>query len=438
VADSWWQVVSGESAGSAPADLVSSEALLLAVEACNSSDDAIRSDWLWRTLGPGPKETLIAAFTLDTGAPPATTEPFLSAVAALGHEVDSRAFARWSARTLPLLTQVLATRVVHWFASSDAVEAARQAAEERERAKNGPPSLEKLLSLGPDKLRQWLRSSSSREAQSAQSSAAETPEPNSVWTVHTIPTAPAEAGGVSEAQGEGESAAAAASTNAESCTVVGAGTQPLETPETGADADTDAPVLCREWQWLLSLALDIDCAGWTRLFSSSHHGRSLHMLAQRTALYRGGVLVVAREASGATHAGFAANGLLAPRDAAHGVFFGNEACCLLQLLPALQICRAKALGSAGLGGAATMADAGSASGGGPCCSARVGSATGRNYCYLNNKRGVRRGLGFGGTLTCPRLWLDPSLEHGTASAACETYADGMLASEKEFRVDRCV
>jgi len=306
VADSWWHIVCAESA---PADSVSSEALLMAVEACNSSDDAIRSDWLWRTLGPGLVETLVAAFTLDTGAPPTTIEPFHSAAAALGPEVDSRAFARWSARTLPLLSHVLATHVVHWFASSDAVEAARQAAEERERERNEPLSLEKLLSLGPDTLRRWLRSSSSREIPSAQGS--ETAEARSVWAA---PPAPAEAGSVSVARVEDESAGASASTAADSCTAAGAGTAPSEASRAGADADT--PVLCREWQWLLSLALDIDCLGWTRLFSSNHHGRSLHMLAQRTALYRGGVLVVAREASGATHAGFAANGLLAPRDAA--------------------------------------------------------------------------------------------------------------------------
>jgi hypothetical protein len=230
-----------------------------------------------------------------------------------------------------------------------------------------------------------------------------------------------------------ERAATAASTAADSCTTASAETAPSEASR--AEADADAPILCREWQWLLSLALDIDCLGWTRLFSSNHHGRSLHMLAQRTALYRGGVLVVAREASGATQAGFAANGLLAPRDAAQGVYFGNEACCLLRLTPALQVCRAKALGPAGVGGASAAADG--AAGLGPSGVARSAAHVGRNFCFLNNKRGVRRGLGFGGTLTCPRLWLDPSLEHGTGSAACKTYSDGMMASEPQFNVDRC-
>jgi len=382
VADRWWRLVAGGD-GSAP---VPAEAIITAVEQCSGSDAATRCDWLWRTLGPGPLPTLTAAFSLDTGAPPATTEPLRFAVAAMCADSDLAAFAAWSARTLPLLTQVLSTRVVHWFASSEAVEAARESAEARERERSGPPSLEKLLSLGPDTLRQWLRSKAAADDATARGSD-ETP---SVWSAAVLTgAAPAEAGPdareAAEAAEEGEA----------------------------------APVPCREWQWVLSLALDVNCRGWTRLFSSALHGRSLHMLAQRTALYRGGVLLVVREGSGAVSAGFGANGLLAPKEAEHGVYFGNEQCCLLRLEPALQVCRAKALGATGGGGGAGATTSGS-----------------RNFVFLNNKRGVKRGVGFGGTLASPRFWLDPSLETGSCTAACEAYADGLVASEPAFGVAR--
>ena len=422
VADSWWHLVLAEGASSSSSnDSISSKSLVAAVEACNSSDAAIRTDWLWRVLGPGPMQTLTAAFTLDTGAPPSNVEPFRLATAAISADADSNTFASWSARTLPLLSHVLSTRVVHWFASGDAMEAARQAAEERARQRSGPPSLEKLLSLGPDTLRQWLRSSSSREVVTKPVTVTTARE--SEWSV-----APAiETFGFDTVVD-----AARDSTCASSSDDVGS--------ENVEQFGSDKLLLCREWRWLLSLALDVDFLGFSRLFSSNLHGRSLHMLTQRTALYRGGTLVVLREPSGATFAGFAANGLLVPRDAAHGLFFGNDGCCLVRLAPAFQVFRAKTYGADSCGRAAVAASAVTAASGGPLGSIggspRATSTTGRNFVYLNNKRGVRRGLGFGGSLSSPRLWLDPSLEHGTCSSACETYVDGLLASDTHFHVDR--
>jgi len=40
----------------------------------------------------------------------------------------------------------------------------------------------------------------------------------------------------------------------------------------------------------------------------------------------------------------------------------------------------------------------------------------------------------GGTLQAPRLWLAPTLEAGSASATCDTYADGVLACAEQFGV----
>ena len=82
-------------------------------------------------------------------------------------------------------------------------------------------------------------------------------------------------------------------------------------------------------------------------------------------------------------------GLLAPRDAsgAHGVYFGDSRCCLLNLTPALQPLRSRASAAVAAGSGA----AGGGGGGGP-------PPPGRNFVYFNNRRGGRRGLGFGGAL----------------------------------------
>jgi hypothetical protein len=141
-------------------------------------------------------------------------------------------------------------------------------------------------------------------------------------------------------------------------------------------------------------------------------------------------------------------------------FFGGDGCALVRLRPTLLVCRSarrlvrigaaagggggarNALGAGGGGEtvlrSATVATArrqgsagANASGGGKPGATRP---LDQNYVLCNIKRASKRGLGLGGTLQAPRLWLAPSLEHGTALSACDTYADGALASAPLFEV----
>src|SRR5690606_36107428 len=44
------------------------------------------------------------------------------------------------------------------------------------------------------------------------------------------------------------------------------------------------------------------------------------------------------------------------------------------------------------------------------------------------------GLGFGGSPSAPRLWLDPSFEHGRATPIDPTYSRGYVAPTFEFDI----
>ena len=57
------------------------------------------------------------------------------------------------------------------------------------------------------------------------------------------------------------------------------------------------------------------------------------------------------------------------------------------------------------------------------------------YIYFNNKRAQgKRGVGLGGSLKNFRLFVDASLESGSARDSCDTFADGALTSGAHFEV----
>uniref|UniRef100_A0A7S4EZN4 TLDc domain-containing protein n=2 Tax=Chrysotila carterae TaxID=13221 RepID=A0A7S4EZN4_CHRCT len=106
-----------------------------------------------------------------------------------------------------------------------------------------------------------------------------------------------------------------------------------------------------------------------------------------------------RTDSGQVLGGWVARGVRQCKEEVGFEFCGDEQTTLLRLTPSLGVFRA------------------------------VGEGGARAFCYLNNKRGMRRGVGLGGSVRAPRLWLEPGLNEGTSASSCSTFESGMLGAE---------
>ena len=235
----------------------------------------------------------------------------------------------------------------------------------------------------------------------------------------------------------------------------GASSHTLDGSAGAVDVSTDAgsvgpppPLLSREWRWILAHALELPATPddrWGALFSSTSDGRSLHTLAERTSGYTHGTRLVVRDANGFVFGGWAGGGInpFPPSSSAPVKdvdFTGSDKSVLVRLQPSLLVCRTRRkLAEASMkhggsthpsGGALKAAAAAAAAG-----AATVVPADQR-FLYFNNRRVGKRGVGFGGSLKSFRLFVDASLERGSSLESCETFADGVLASAKEFDIAR--
>lgn len=368
-------------------------------------------------------DVLSRAFALDTSAAPRDTDAFeCAAAAAVGFAAGAvfddpglsaaRAFAMWAVRDLPSLCEVLSGHLEARLASPQAVDAAMALNAERGAQPPTQLTLQELLMLDSDSMRRQLMRAA-RQPATAEAAAAEGGRP-----------APAVA---------------------------------------GVEHDT-ALLAGDEWLWLIRLALSLrGCGqqpavlptsqqgGWACLFSSRQHGRSLHTLVDRIEGYGAGAAGVERGqlllcADGGGHVfGCWADQGLHPTPGVD--YFGGEGSALLRLKPSFLVCRSQRRLSRMRAQPGARGDFSEEAAAEPVQLRAATAATARrrgepakaaptdaNYCLCNNRRGQRRGLGMGGTLHAPRLWLAPSLETGSATSACDTFADGVLASAAEFSV----
>ena len=174
---------------------------------------------------------------------------------------------------------------------------------------------------------------------------------------------------------------------------------------------------------------------------SRRRRRSLLHTRERTSGYTHGTLLVVRDAMASSLVVGAAASTRSPH---HQVsvkdvdFTGSDKSVLV--LPVVTWCRTRRkLAEASMkhggsthpsGGALKAAAAAAAAG-----AATVVPADQR-FLYFNNRRVGKRGVGFGGSLKSFRLFVDASLERGSSLESCETFADGVLASAKEFDIAR--
>ena len=314
----------------------------------------------------------------------------------------ARAFARWAARDLPSLAEVLAGHVERRCASPEGAEAASKsvhASRARGKQPEGLHSLPHLLALERDVVRMHLGARLARDDECAAEQATQ-------------------AAGAFSTAGMG-------------------------LPPRGAGASTStAPSMLvgDEWLWVLSLALDLCGArpqqpsgqaagGWSCPFSTQQHGRSLHTLRDRVAGYgeggdhgpRRGQLLVCSDTRGYLFGAWADKGF-GPVLVVN--FSGGDGCGLVRLRPSLLVCRARRRLARSAEQRAANARARTSDEAAGSVQLRAASAAFARrrgeppaktvatldcaFCYCNNKRGQRRGLGMGGTLERPRLWLSPS------------------------------
>lgn len=315
----------------------------------------------------------------------------------------ARALAMWAAGQLPGLHRLLASYVERRCVESEGLDlaVAMQEAAQRKRGVCRQLSLDELLLLPPDEARRRLRQQASASAAAPASAPAPTPAPAT-----EPPCAPPAA-------------------------------DEVESMSTGG---VEAPLMSPAFLWLVSHAVDLPggASDWSALFSSDNDGRSLHTLAERTSGFAQGTLVVCRDSAAFVFGAWAPRGInpnppsaTAPPRAPD--FTGTDATVLLRLLPSLLVVRTRRTIAAAEKGHPPLSAAGAAA-----ASLSAGGAQSvpadQRYLYFNNRRTGRRGIGLGGSLRRFRLYVDASLESGTCLNACETYADGALASAESFEV----
>ena len=399
-------------------------------------------------------------FVIERSLSVANTEPFRCAAAQAAimtatSELSAcrRGFAEYAMKHLPGVVSILANHVWRLCAASDGLEAATLAHEAAQRSQGLSSrrqlDVQTLLRMPTDDARRLLAE-------------------------HTKP-APR------SSRGPGAPTASASAATSSSSGAV----EPMRGP---------APLLCEEWLWLISQALELPTADrpvpaasdWGVLFSSTSDGRSLHTLDERTSGYTDGALLVGTDAGGFCFAAWCPNGInpsppstTAPPRALD--YFGSERTALMRLRPTLIVCRSRR--SLASDAAATAAGAPAAGcsylghvhsslppsrrtsctssavpsvgphASHPLCISRhdlpmtslrmqVPSAgpalavpADMRYIYFNNKRSQgKRGLGLGGSFKSFRLFVDASLESGSARDSCDTFADGALTSGAHFEI----
>jgi len=151
--------------------------------------------------------------------------------------------------------------------------------------------------------------------------------------------------------------------------------------------------------------------GWYRLFSGEEDGWTFLALERAIVGYGGPTLLIIRAADDETGAAATFGAYTATKWERRRDFYGTPDCFLYQLAPELRVCRPLP---------------------------RVGTRGG-HYMYLHSDTNVAscnparrddlpRGLGFGGTLSSPRLFVDAGLETVEASHQDSTYELGHLAA----------
>ena len=138
---------------------------------------------------------------------------------------------------------------------------------------------------------------------------------------------------------------------------------------------------------------------WHRLYTSDSDGLSFNRLTNALLGYSGPTLVIIREAArGGIFGAFTSTVWKENKD-----FYGNSDCFLFRLHPSVVLCRPR-------GG--------------------VNAATNYMYCNSNSRSrgydGLAHGIGFGGTVEKPRLFVAETLEGCMASSADLTFQPGAL------------
>ncbi|CAK4086422.1 unnamed protein product [Aphanomyces euteiches] len=139
---------------------------------------------------------------------------------------------------------------------------------------------------------------------------------------------------------------------------------------------------------------------WDRLYTSTQDGLSFNRLSYHLLGYTGPTLLVCTATDGAT---FGAYGDTPWKEGTK--FFGGPGCFLFRLSPTFLLCPASA--AQGL----------------------------TNYMYYNTKGVVLpRGLGFGGTTSKFRLFLDDELDNCYTSLKCGSYEPGSISLKATFQI----
>ncbi|ETV95397.1 hypothetical protein H310_11275 [Aphanomyces invadans] len=138
---------------------------------------------------------------------------------------------------------------------------------------------------------------------------------------------------------------------------------------------------------------------WDRLYTSTEDGLSFNRLTYHLLGYTGPTLLVMTDADGATFGAYADTPWKESTK-----FFGGPGCFLFRTTPSFLL-----------------------------CPATTGAAS--NYMYYNTKGVVLpRGLGFGGTTSKCRLFLDDELDDCTSALKCGSYEPGAVAMKGSFRI----
>jgi len=135
---------------------------------------------------------------------------------------------------------------------------------------------------------------------------------------------------------------------------------------------------------------------WHRLYTSDSDGLSFNRLQNALLGYSGPTLIVIQEsATSGIFGAFTSSQWKESKD-----FYGNSDCFIFQLTPSAAICRPR--------------------------------GAGKNYMYCNSKArskgydGQAHGIGFGGTVDCPRLFISETFEGCVAASGDMTFKAGTL------------
>ncbi|KAF0720165.1 Aste57867_520 [Aphanomyces stellatus] len=137
---------------------------------------------------------------------------------------------------------------------------------------------------------------------------------------------------------------------------------------------------------------------WDRLYTSTQDGLSFNRLSYHLLGYTGPTLLLITATDGAT---FGAYGDTPWKEGSK--FFGGPGCFLFRVAPTFMVCPS--------------------------------TGTGANYMYYNTKGiALPRGLGFGGSTSKFRLFLDDDLDNCVTSLKCTSYDAGSVSLKASFRI----